>query len=1114
MFSFLLQRIRYRWQLLVTVSLGVFLATILLASAPILLQTVIEFGLQRNLLTAPALDGNVQLSAFPDEAPSQAVYEAYAAEMTALIANRLGWVSQQVIPVLELRWLFPWQDEAILENEVVFVRAYSDLPGRITFLAGDWPNNVIVDPQNGVLAAIIGQEMAEAYNLQVGDRLPLSQERGEEQPRFWLEISGIARPVDPLDPYWFGDLSPFRSQSSSRWATEYSAIIPAGDFLAVNQQLFNYRPTFLWRVLLDPGRITYTDIPRLRQALSQLDNDLRGRDFRPALTSGLDGILDNFSQQTAAIRPPLYLLTLEVVLLALYYVTMVGALAVREIEGEFAVLRSRGASLWHIYQMQAGEALLISLAALLSGPGLAALLVRALAIFGPIGDVAQVNWGLSLPAGAWLAAGVGATVSAATLLLPVGPAIQRSVVTQRQLAVRDTRPGWWQRTYLDILLLTLGLLLLWRLKLAGGIAAGGSQTQVDWLLLLSPLLLLLGSGTILLRLFPLLLRFLAYLAASRPGLPAALALWQAARNPTHIARLVLLLTLAMALGLLATGLNATLDQSEFERAFYEAGGDVQIKANNVPMLTPEGVAAAAQVGRMEGAATIGRTFFRYNVLGVEPISLSQVSLFRADFADQPMGELLGQLATAPEPLPSLTLPGQPGQIGLWVWARPDDPQRQVGGGLLGVSDLERFGLLAKLQTPAGQLFTVRLQPVIDTIYDGQLSTILLKGGSYPAGGWRYFVAEIPPLATYPLQLHSLWFQNRARNAGGFVPVPLFLAIDDLTITDQLSGQQTILTSFEESSPAWQINDGRSYARPDTTTVHSGSGRLNLGLSYARSLQWVGLHPAGQPRTLPNVPALANNTFIQQTGATIGDTFPGRIDSLPVNFVIVGRLNYFPTLEDQNDLAGYLVASRDPLLVNLNEHSYRPYNSNELFVAADGSQPISQLSSQLTGQLSSFKQLTTAETIAKTIKADPMALGLRSTTWFGYLLTTWLSLVGFATYFYMSARRQTASYAVLRSMGMSAGQLYGTLALEQIVLILCGLAIGTVLGLLLNQLILPGLPITLGDRPPIPPFIARNDWLAVGRIYLSLAMAFLLVLGLATWLLWRTQLHRVLRIGEE
>ena len=152
-------------------------------------------------------------------------------------------------------------------------------------------------------------------------------------------------------------------------------------------------------------------------------------------------------------------------------------------------------------------------------------------------------------------------------------------------------------------------------------------------------------------------------------------------------------------------------------------------------------------------------------------------------------------------------------------------------------------------------------------------------------------------------------------------------------------------------------------------------------------------------------------------------------------------------------------------------------------------------------------------LRKEIKADPMALGLRGVTFLGYVLTSVLSIVGFVTHFYMSARRREVAYGVLSTMGLSPRQLYSALSLEQTALILAGLPLGTILGIILNSLVLPGLPITLGELPPIPPFRPHIDWIAVGRIYLVLGGALLATLGVATILLWRARLHRGLPRGD-
>jgi ABC-type antimicrobial peptide transport system permease subunit len=153
-------------------------------------------------------------------------------------------------------------------------------------------------------------------------------------------------------------------------------------------------------------------------------------------------------------------------------------------------------------------------------------------------------------------------------------------------------------------------------------------------------------------------------------------------------------------------------------------------------------------------------------------------------------------------------------------------------------------------------------------------------------------------------------------------------------------------------------------------------------------------------------------------------------------------------------------------------------------------------------------------VRETLKANPLALGLRSVTLLGSILTLVLSLVGFATHFYLTTRQREMLYGIMRSMGMSLRQLYGSLVLEQAVLILAGLVLGTGLGALLNEITLPRLPVSLAEQPPIPPFVPREDWLAVGWLYLGLGVAFLLMLGIVTALLWRARIDRMMRIGQE
>jgi hypothetical protein len=1126
-FPFILRRARRHWQTLLTLSLGVILATALLASAPQLVDTVVELGLRSALESSDVTEGNLRLTA---RAPvDQAGFDALDGEINGMLLGRLGDHLGQVTRAVGSNWAFPWASGQMVSDQRVNLCFYEGIQERIEYLAGEWPAEV--SNEANVIRAVISDEMARRFTLRVGDRLPLSVQQRSAEPQAWIEVTGIVQPRNPRDPYWFGEFSPLRSQRTQRWSAQYSAIVPADAFFPAADALFSSSGVDLvWQGHLRHDRFSVDDIGPFQTRLAVLASDLR--EFRPSVTlqTGVDAILVSFQQQLASVRAPLYILIAEVVVLVLYYVTMVAALSMREVEREFAILRSRGASGLQIFRIQALEALAIVLVAFLSGPVLGAGLVKVLAWVGPLADVGRVDWGLSVSQSAWLAAGAGTLACLAGLLLPVGPALRRSIVTHQQMVTRSARPPWWQRYYVDVFVLVAGLALLWRLRLYGSLVTGGAR--LDWLLLLSPLALMLGTATILLRVLPLVLRAIAFFAARVRGLVGVLALWQAARNPTHVARLVLLLTLAIALGILSTGLSATLDQSEIDRSHYLAGNDLRLVSTRaVPLtdlqLTP-GVVRLSGTWRGEGTVDLKstRAYPGFDVLAIEPGSFAGVTTFRDDFADSDLSELLDHLAIEEGEHPSMLLmPGQPARLGLWLWAANENKAEMdsVRRWIDGDNNAERLGVLVKLQTAQGELFTVRLQRP-ETTAQARLQRDRFELQLNLAGrdtrlhfrikpyneGWHYFETSMPvlPPSSYPLSLHSLWLQNQATWRGEPIPMGMDLVLDDVMVVDAAGGEPQIVESFENPDHLWAMGYYGLTSYMTKQQSHSGAWGLALEVGFYRPDLVLPVR-FRQVWTNEPIPALASPSFLEMTALEVGDVFHGWVNSVEAYFSVAGTVRYFPTLYEEQE-AGYLVISRDLLLAVFNETSLDATNLNEVFIETDGNASTDDLATMIP-MLSETWEM---ESVRTTLKANPLALGLRGVTFFGYTLTALLSLVGFASHFYNTVRQREMIYGVMRAMGLSPRQLYGSMVLEQVILILAGLGLGIGLGVLLNQFTLPRLPVTLGDRPPIPPFIPREDWLAVGRVFIILALAFLIILGIVTALLWRARVHRVLRIGQE
>jgi ABC-type lipoprotein release transport system permease subunit len=1163
---FILRRARRHWQILLTLSLGVILATALLASGPLLVDTVIDMGLHLTFQSSSVTDTNLCLTTAAQV--DRAGFQALDDEIRTLLRSTLDEHLDGVVWSAESAGLFPWLGDEPATDQQVNLRAYQGLEDHVEYVAGGWPAEAAGEPpggEPGVIRAVVSDALARSLVLRVGDRLPLSLDASSVKPDAWIEVAGIVRPKDPLDPYWFGEFSPLTAQ--------HSVLLPEDAFLAAVSSLFPGDEVDLaWHALLRHDALSTADIEPLQAQLAGLEAELGA--FQPPLVlhTGVPGILARFQTQLESIRVPLYILIAEVMLLALYFVTMVAALFMRQVEREFAILRSRGTSTGQIARIQWLEALIIGAVAFLLGPWLGAGLVKALSWIGPLADLQQANWSLRPGQSAWLAAGMGALVCLAGLLLPLRPALRRSIVTHQQMVARSAHPPWWQRFYLDVFALVGGLVLLWRLRLYGEmVSAGPGGARLDWLLLLAPVVMLLGAATILLRVFPLLLRAVAALAARGPGLEGALALWQASRDPTHVTRLVLLLALAIALGNLSLGLNTTLDQSEVDRATYLAGNDLRLVSERaVPLVDLQTAPGVQQLsGVWRGQATLrfaapeapsGLEIVvcepdlitdvvpslpglveqegtpaspKFEILAIEPDSFASVTTFRRDFADQKMAELLEHLVIPAGENPSLLpLPGQPAKFGLWLWGMSYDPaeldsyQRWIDGD----DDAERVGLVVKLQTAQGELFTARLQRP-ETSGPGALQTDSLTvrmnigGRDVSLGvhikpdnnGWHYFEGALPalPPSSYPLSLHSLWFENQATLLGEPISIGILLVADDLQVVDAETQETLVVEDFEgPTRPLFLgIMAGQNryvglFTALTSEMSHSGQWGQGISMAFVCPKQTYPLR-LSQTWTQEPLPALANPTFMETAALKVGDVVHAEVNSAQIDLRIVGVVRHFPTMYEQAE-AGYVVTSRDLLLAVLNDTSQQSTNPNEVLIETDGRTSLDSLSSLVPALSQSWQ----AESVRQALKANPLALALRAATFFGAALMILLSLVGFAAHFYLSIRQQEMLYGVMRALGLSPRQLYRWIVVEQAVLILAGLVLGTLLGLLLNQVTLPRLPVSLGEQQPIPPFVSRTDWLALGGLYLFLAVALLAMLGVVTALLRRARIHRILRIGQE
>ncbi len=125
-----------------------------------------------------------------------------------------------------------------------------------------------------------------------------------------------------------------------------------------------------------------------------------------------------------------------------------------------------------------------------------------------------------------------------------------------------------------------------------------------------------------------------------------------------------------------------------------------------------------------------------------------------------------------------------------------------------------------------------------------------------------------------------------------------------------------------------------------------------------------------------------------------------------------------------------------------------------------------------------------------------------------------SIVGFAVTATVSARERLVEFALIRALGMSRRQLGGWLGLEQGVLVLVSLALGTLVGVILTAVLLPLVILTQVGAMPVPATIVIYPWSTVLALELAVVSALAIVVIVMTLLLRRIGLGALLRLGED
>lgn len=448
--------------------------------------------------------------------------------------------------------------------------AQDGLAAHSSLRAGRLPRaNGPVTAESAEVEAAVTAETARSLHIEPGSVLHLP---AVSRAPLAVRVTGIVTPRAPDGAYWATE-SLLRSPALMRvpgssdpmfyWLG--AVLLPpqaAPALLATNG-----KPVRYWQIAPDGGALHAHDLGRLKSAVATLEAGPGLGQMRAATdpaaqaSTDLDDVLNSYDRLTAGIGPLVAVAAFGSATVAAVVLMMAGGLAADRRRAELTLLRARGGSLRGLTGRLLAETAVVALPAGALGLGAALLAVPE---------------GRRLPA---LLAAVAVT-AVACLALPLRAAAAHRVVRlhgprEDTVSVRPSR----RRTVAELTLLVIAAAAVEALRRRG--VSGASDASGNELVSLAPVLVGVIAALVLVRLYPLPLRWLTGPAGRLRGAVGHLSLARAGR--TSVSAVLPLLALLTALTTAAFGgsVLAGVADARDHAALIAVGADGRVEGTGV-----------------------------------------------------------------------------------------------------------------------------------------------------------------------------------------------------------------------------------------------------------------------------------------------------------------------------------------------------------------------------------------------------------------------------------------------------------------------------------------------------------------------------------------------------
>jgi putative ABC transport system permease protein len=430
------------------------------------------------------------------------------------------------------------------------------------------------DARDGVIEALVYEESLLRNNIRVGDEFLYGISAAPGVKPLHIKVIGSFQPKNDTDPYWYQG---FEGMINSLFISDVTF---QNDLLMTRKIPLNLAN---WYYAFDLREIQTSQLGSLSNTLNRLENVVYQKLKNTRVDISFNDMLSEFKRQSIQLQTLLFTLAAPMIAMVFYYIAMNSRQALERQRNDIAVLRSRGGSNRQVIWIFTLEGLILGAISLILGPMIGWYMAKSIGSsngFLTFVDRQSIPVDVSL-----LTIGYGFVAVLTALVFTVVPAIifaRTTIVGLKQQMARADRKPFWQRWFIDILMLGLvgygWYLFTDRRFISLKTGMSTDQLQVEPWLFFVPALAIASLGLFFLRVFPWLLRLFTWLGRHFLPMPLFLTLTQLSRSSKAYYPIMLLLILTIGLGVYNSSAARTIDLNSRERTLYQFGTDVSMSA--------------------------------------------------------------------------------------------------------------------------------------------------------------------------------------------------------------------------------------------------------------------------------------------------------------------------------------------------------------------------------------------------------------------------------------------------------------------------------------------------------------------------------------------------------